>query len=184
MPQAQRISSTVLHTMGYGELDMISGIGGQNADVSAMWRELLSKADNNGDGRISKTELKEAMPQSDAGAGVDGLFGKIDTNGDGFIDKSEDAAVLGEILKSKRHSASDPLQVFRDADKDGDGRISKADFKSALPPGAKTSTANQVFDSMDTNRDGIVDASEYMAAMEKTGLMTQLFPEEGFSTLA
>ena len=149
-----------------------------------MWQELLRKADKDGDGKVSKDELKAVMPQSNTGPGVDNLFAKIDTNNDGFIDKAEDAAALAKVHRGRHHGAPNPLQVFRDADKDGDGKISKADFKSALPAGTKSSTANQVFDSMDTNQDGVVDASEYMAAMQKTGLMTQLFPQEGFSTLA
>jgi len=148
-----------------------------------MWQELLRKADKDGDGKISKDELKAAMPQGDT-AGVDDLFKTIDTNGDGFIDQSEDAAALRSSYQGKGRGAGDPLQVFQKADKDGDGKISKADFKSALPEGTKGSTANRVFDSMDTNHNGVVDAAEYVAAMQEAGLITQLFPPEGFCALA
>jgi Ca2+-binding EF-hand superfamily protein len=164
---------------------MISGISGsQNGvDVAAMWQDLLKKADKDGDGKISKEEFKAAMPQG-AGANADSLFNKIDTNGDGFIDEAENAAAVKSRQGGKHHGAPDPLQVFMNADKDGDGKISKSDFKAALPPGTDSATANKVFDSMDTNQDGVVDASEFMAALEKTGQFNQLFPQVGFSTLA
>jgi hypothetical protein len=159
---------------------MISGIrGGQNADLSVLWQEQLNKADKDGDGKVSKAEFKTALPQAG-----DDLFDKLDANGDGFIDKTESAAAAKSRHGRKHHAGADPLKLFTDADKDSDGKISKADFKSALPEGTDSATANQVFDSMDTNQDGVVDASEYMAAMKKTSLFTQLFPQEGLSTLA
>jgi Ca2+-binding EF-hand superfamily protein len=165
---------------------MVSGISGsQNVDMSAMWQDLLKKADKDGDGRISKAEFQAASPQGNSSA-TDDLFKKLDTNGDGYIDASENAAAAQKMHRGHHHrqNATDPLQVFEKADKDHDGKISKDDFKSALPAGTDSATANQVFDSMDTNQDGIVDASEYMAAMEKMGQFTQLFPQQGLSTWA
>jgi len=160
---------------------MVSRING--ADLSAMWQELLKRADKDNDGKVSKAEFKKVMPPGDA-AGVEGLFNKIDVSGDGLIDESENAAALGRTDPKKRQGMADPLQVFNDADNDGDGKISKSDFKAALPEGTSSATANKVFDSMDTNQDGVVSAAEYMAALRKTDLRTQAFPQEGFSTLA
>jgi len=164
---------------------MVSGIsGGQNGfGVSGLWQDLLQKADKDGDGKISKDEFKAVAPQGN-GSSSDDLFHKIDTNSDGFIDQSENAVAAGKVRHRAQHGAADPMKVFNDADKDGDGKISKSDFKAALPEGTDRATANKVFDSMDTNQDGVVDATEYMAAMRKTGLIAQLFPQEGFSTLA
>ncbi|MCX5643898.1 MAG: EF-hand domain-containing protein [Phycisphaerae bacterium] len=126
---------------------MVSGISGgpKGIDMSAMWQDLIKRADKDGDGKVSKEEMLASMPQ-DGGAS--------------------------------------PMKVFEKADADGDGKISKADFKAALPAGTDSATANKVFDSMDTNQDGVVDAQEYLAAMQKTGLMTQVFPQESFSALA
>lgn len=164
---------------------MVSGItGGSNGgDLSALWQNMLKRADKDGDGKISKEEFKAAAPQGST-AGSDDLFNKIDTNRDGFIDQSENAAAVGQMHNKKPQGGADPLKVFNDADKDGDGKISKSDFKAALPEGTDRATANRVFDTMDANQDGVVDASEYMAAMQKAGLVTQLFPPESFSTLA
>jgi len=163
---------------------MISGVSGGagGGDMSAMWQELLKKADKDGDGRISKGEFKAAAPQG--GPGAENLFNKIDANGDGFIDESEGAAAVRKTHRGKPPRGPDPLQVFNKADKDGDGQINKSDFKAALPEGTDNSTANKVFDAMDTNQDGVVDAAEYMAALQKMDLMTQLFPRQGFSSLA
>jgi Ca2+-binding EF-hand superfamily protein len=162
---------------------MISRIGNtQNADMAARRQDFFKKADTDGDGKISKDEFKAGMPQ---GANADDLFSKLDTNGDGYIDESENAAAAQRVHKGHhRRKDADPLEVFQKADKDGDGKISKADFKSALPAGTDSTAAGQVFDSMDTNQDGVVDAAEYMAAMEKMGKFNQLFPQEGLSALA
>jgi Ca2+-binding EF-hand superfamily protein len=163
---------------------MVSGIsGGKNGfDMAAMWQDLLKKADKNGDGKISKEEFKAGMPQ--AGPNADSLFSKIDTNGDGAIDESE-AAAAQKMHKKHGHGSGGPMQVFEKADSDGDGKISKSDFEAALPEGTDSATANKVFDNMDTNQDGVVDAQEYMAAMQKTDMMTQVFGQkDGFSTLA
>jgi Ca2+-binding EF-hand superfamily protein len=166
---------------------MVSGIGssGSNGmDVTAMWQEMLKKADKDGDGKLSKSEFTAARPQGAPGANADDLFKKIDTNNDGFIDEAENAAAAQKMSKRHGHGGADPMKVFNDADKDGDGKISKSDFKAALPQGTDRATANKAFDSMDTNQDGVVDATEYMAAMRKTSLVSQLFPQEGFSSLA
>jgi Ca2+-binding EF-hand superfamily protein len=167
---------------------MVSGIGnGQGMDMSILWQKMLKKADKDGDGKVSKAELQAAMPEDGPGPSADDVFRKLDTNSDGFIDEAESAAATQKPHKGhpRPSQGADPLALFQKADSDDDGQISKADFKSALPSGTDSATANQVFDSMDANQDGVVDAQEYMAALAKTGSMNQLFPPpEGFSTLA
>ena len=73
--------------------------------------------------------------------------------------------------------------LLKKADKDGDGKITKAEFKAAAPKGASESTVDKVFDSTDTNQDGVVSAEEYAAAMQKKNLTAQLSSQEGFSAL-
>lgn len=165
---------------------MVSGIsGGPNGfDASALWQNLLKKADKDGDGKISKEEFESMAPQGGPGPGAADLFGKIDTNGDGLIDESESTTAIGQMHHDRHHGSADPLKIFQDADTDGDGKISKADFQAALPQGTDSATANKVFDSMDTNQDGVVDASEYAAAMQSAGLIAQLFPQTGLDMLA
>lgn len=167
---------------------MVSGIGnGQGMDMSALWQNMLKKADKDGDGKISKTELQATLPEDGTGPSADQIFSKLDTNNDGFIDEAESAAATQRPHQGGRRHAqgTDPLAVFQKADSDSDGQISKSEFKSALPSGTDRATANQVFDSMDTNQDGVVTAQEYMAALGKMGKFNELFPpSEGFSTLA
>ena len=166
---------------------MVSGISGgpTGLDASAMWQDLLKRADKDGDGKISKEEFTAGMPQRSGGPSPADIFSKIDTNSDGYIDESENAVAVKNMPQGPPPGGgANPMKVFEKADDDGDGKISKADFKAALPKGTDSATANKVFDSMDTNQDGTVSAEEYMAAMQKTDLMTQLFPQEGFSSLA
>jgi Ca2+-binding EF-hand superfamily protein len=107
------------------------------------------------------------------------LIKRADKDGDGKVSKEEMLASMPQ------DDGSGPMKAFAKADANGDGKISKAEFKAALPKGTDSATANKVFDSMDTNEDGVVDAQEYLAAMQKTDLMTQVFPqEESFSALA
>ncbi len=75
-------------------------------------------------------------------------------------------------------------ELLQRADKDGDGQISKSDFKSALAQNTDSATADQVFDTMDTNQDGFVSVAEYLGAMQKLGLTGQSSGPQGFSTLA
>lgn len=168
---------------GLRECYMVSGIsGGQTGlDASALWQDLLKKADKDGDGKISKEEMQSALPQKGRGPGVDEIFSKIDTNHDGYIEESENAAWVENMPKQ---NPPDPAAMFQKADQDGDGKITKAEFKAAAPQGASESAVNEVFDSMDTNQDGVVSAEEYAAAMEKKGLMVSLFSQEPFSALA
>jgi Ca2+-binding EF-hand superfamily protein len=167
---------------------MVSGIGGsQNVNMSTRWQDFLKNADTDGDGKVSRAEFQAAMAQKSDGANADDLFSKLDTNGDGYIDTSE-AATAQKTHHGHHHhgqqQATDPIQVFEQADQDGDGNIKKADFLAALPAGTDSKTAGQVFDSMDTNKDGVVSAAEYMAALGKTSQVNQLFARQSFSTLA
>jgi Ca2+-binding EF-hand superfamily protein len=162
---------------------MVSGIsgGGQTGlDASALWQDLLKRADQDGDGKISKEEMEASMPQKGRGPSVDEIFSKIDTNGDGYIEESENATWVQNMPKEK---PPDPAEMFQKADKDGDGKITKAEFKAAAPKGVSESTVDKVFDSMDTNQDGVVSAEEYAAAMQKKNLTAQLSSQEGFSAL-
>ena len=165
---------------------MVTGIsGGQGGpDMSALWQELLKRADKDGDSKISREEFDSARPK-DRGRAHDNLFSRIDTNADGFIDESENAAVLKSVPKGRPPGGGmNLMKLFEKADSDGDGQISKTDFQSAASQSTDSATAGQIFDAMDTNQDGVVSVAEYIAAMQKLEPPGQSSPPQGLSTLA
>jgi Ca2+-binding EF-hand superfamily protein len=54
-------------------------------------KKMYEQADTNGDGKVTKDELKAAMPKDSNGNGpsVDDVFSSLDTDGDGSITSSE-----------------------------------------------------------------------------------------------
>jgi len=60
------------------------------------------------------------------------MFKMFDKNGDGFIDRSEMNKLVKELLLGKDYPTKAVDQMFREADVDGDGRISFAEFITAV----------------------------------------------------
>lgn len=101
----------------------------------------MMAADANRDGAISKDEAR---------AGREAQFRRTDANGDGFVTPEERAAGA----KKKRGGG------LGGADKDGDGKVSLAEFVGAPYRG---------FDMFDANRNDVLEASEIQAARDRFG---------------
>jgi hypothetical protein len=101
--------------------------------------EVISRADANGDGAVSRDELRTER---------DSAFGRLDRNGDGFLS--------GDDAPRRRQAAGgERLDRARAAfDTDGDGQISEAEFVNGPMVG---------FDRADANKDSVVDAGELQA---------------------
>jgi Ca2+-binding EF-hand superfamily protein len=137
-------------------MDHVADKSGVASDSSAA--DLLKKADADGDGSLSASELGQAMhdlmpppstmdfAQSRAGDGAaqssDDMFAKLDTDGDGKLSQTEFDA----------------------------GKPSGPDGGMPPPPPAGASAAGDdtTYDPLDTNQDGIVSDAE-RAAGEATG---------------
>jgi Ca2+-binding EF-hand superfamily protein len=108
---------------------------------------IFDSADTNGDGVITREEFHTARERA---------FTRLDRNGDGYIDNDD--------LPSRplaRHTAKDRLaQLVAQLDKDGDGRISKAEFVDGPTP---------LFDRADTDHNGELSHDEVAAIKEKIG---------------
>lgn len=128
-----------------------SASGGADSNSSSDLKDKVFKTgDQNGDGSISKDELSKLLSNSSqSNTTADDLMNALDTNKDGSISKSEsDAAV--DKAGQQRHAQGPPPPP-----PPADSSSSSSD---------KTSS-NQIFDALDTNKDGTVSASELLAAL-------------------
>jgi len=66
-------------------------------DVSALWQELLKRADKDGDGQISKSDFQSAVSQDTDSAAAGQVFDAMDTNQDGFVSTAEYAAAMEKM---------------------------------------------------------------------------------------
>jgi hypothetical protein len=101
--------------------------------------EMLSKADANHDGTITKAEFTDARAK---------LFTRLDRNSDGFVTKDDTPRL------SLRRNGDRIAQAITMLDKDGDGRVSRDEFVNG---------PSLLFDRVDTNHDGVIDAAELAA---------------------
>ncbi|MFH1045095.1 MAG: calcium sensor EFh [Pseudomonadota bacterium] len=112
---------------------------------------LFSKADTDGDGKLSRAEVEKAMPH------LLGKFDSIDTNKDGQLSRGE----LHAWKKANRgERQAKAAERFRHADADGDGAISRAEAEKHAPRLA------QKFDQIDSNKDGKLTQDELRAYRE------------------
>jgi Ca2+-binding EF-hand superfamily protein len=106
---------------------------------------IFDSADTNGDGVITREEFHAARERA---------FTRLDRNGDGYIDKDDLPSRPGA-----GHSAKERLtQLVAQLDKDGDGRISKAEFVDGPTP---------LFDRADTDHNGELSRDEVAAIKDK-----------------
>lgn len=120
---------------------------------------MIKRADLNGDGKISRSEMSR---------GIAVTFAKVDTNGDGALSTAEISgarAVLKAERKKARASGEGRLQYvkfpakrinkrFDKIDANGDGVLSKAEIERV---------AERMFKRRDKNNDGYISAADFGA---------------------
>jgi collagen type III alpha len=118
---------------------------------------MLKQLDKDNDGKISKDEAPERMREG---------FARVDTNNDGFLDQAE----LGRMFAGFQRPGGQPgqpgqpggemlermRQMYKDADKNGDGKLSKDEAPDRL---------KERFADVDKNSDGFIDQQEQMQAV-------------------
>lgn len=153
-------------------------------------RELLRRADTNGDGKLDKKEFVAART-----AEMEEMFGRIDTNGDGLVDEQE----IGQFTERMREQAGRPgmgpggerRAAGSERGPQGPGDRRPEGARPGGEPGAGA-MAEQFFERMDTNGDGTLSREEYLAGAERLREMMRrgggmpglggraAAPEEGF----
>jgi Ca2+-binding EF-hand superfamily protein len=153
-------------------------IGGrpQWPDPTAFANRVVAKGDSDGDGQLSQAEfttLRQNVPggnNGSAGAASDAasLFQQIDTDGNGQASKSELSAFDQKLMDNLK-SALLQLQELHGGGSSqgtdaGDG-TQAASGASGQAGGA--SPVDQLFASLDTNKDGSISADEFKAALQQ-----------------
>jgi Ca2+-binding EF-hand superfamily protein len=105
----------------------------------------LDKADANHDGDITRDEFKASRAAQ---------FARLDRNGDDVVTLSE----FPHLAKSNRPKAQKLKAVIQYADRDGDGRVTRAEFVDGPSP---------LFDRADRNHDGRLSRDEAAAVREQ-----------------
>ncbi len=134
---------------------MISSIGrgADSVDLASlkqMREQMFSKLDADGDGKVTAAELQEAEKSGNGrGPSAAGILKTLDGDGDGAITKAETESAFAQ-LDSKMKTVLIGAQESAGRPAGGRG----GDMKG--PPPAP----EEVFDALDTNQDGFVDAEE------------------------
>ncbi len=149
--------------------------------------ESTNSLDTNGDGVVNALDFIENtsdLAQYYVQNPTDKMFAELDTDGDGMISKSEFQVFADKIAEMTGMTINIDA-TFESADTDGDGLLSKSEMGKLLPQGPPSmmgmsesgkeneSTSTDIVDeqvsslisSLDTNGDGVIDASELKIAL-------------------
>jgi Ca2+-binding EF-hand superfamily protein len=163
-----------------------------------MWNRIL-KSDSNGDGMMSKAEMKSDFDKMSSASGAqrkgpsfDEMFSKMDANGDGNVTAAEFSSMKPPMGgpppggKGGGMSISDMSEqlwktLLEAKDKDKSGSLSKTElFGSSASNSSSSSTtatdSSSAFRQIDTNQDGDVSQTEFsnFAAQLKAQINTYM----------
>ncbi|MBX3737186.1 MAG: EF-hand domain-containing protein [Candidatus Didemnitutus sp.] len=139
--------------------------GATRPDPSEFLQKMFARLDGDGDGKVTQDEFVTAMEKrlgANASAASDtpdaaSVFQKMDSDGDGGIDLGEFKTAM-ETLRTARHGGGGPQ---------GAGGPPPPPPPGESEESSASEDAQQVFDAMDTNKDGKVSADELLAALKK-----------------
>ncbi|KAK6943137.1 EF-hand domain [Dillenia turbinata] len=135
-------------------------------------KEMFKKMDTDSDGVVSIEELKSGLNKFGsqlAESEVQMLIEAVDTNSKGTLEYGEFVAVF---LHLQRMANDEHLRkAFSYFDKDGNGYIEPEELRNVLMEDGDddcTNVANDIFQEVDTDKDGRISYDEFVAMM-KTG---------------
>lgn len=132
--------------------------------------------DQNGDGRITKKEMRDSLeklgiyiPDKD----LIQMIEKIDVNGDGFVDMDEFGALYQTIM-DERDEEEDMREAFNVFDQNGDGFITVDELRSVLSSlglkqGKTLEDCTIMIKKVDVDGDGRVNFKEFKQMMKGGG---------------
>lgn len=140
-------------------------------DQITQLREVFTKFDKNGDGKLSIDELKEGIenvPDCQLSIGdVDKILDVMDSNRNGVIDYTE---FIAGCLQSYNYLKENHLKsAFTFFDKDGSGTISKDELKACLQSEDFTlqeEMVDELLKEADKNNDNQIDYNEFITMMK------------------
>lgn len=109
-----------------------------SAQTSDQMRQLLERADTNGDGEVTRAEFDRVRAD---------MFARLDRNGDGHVDRKDRAQMPGRRFEQA-------YQALASLDTNGDDRISRAELADDEAP---------AFVAADTNGDSVLSRDEIAA---------------------
>ncbi|KAL6528606.1 Calcium-dependent protein kinase 13 [Orobanche minor] len=142
-----------------------------NEEVEGI-REMFAKIDTDNDGIVSTEELKSGMQKFNsqlAESEVQMLIEAVDTNGKGTLEYGEFLAISLHLQKMANDEHLH--KAFSYFDKNGNGYIELDELRDTLTEDGVddcTGVANDIFQEVDTDKDGLISYDEFVAMM-KTG---------------
>jgi len=147
-------------------------IGSQllSRDEKESLAKVFKALDKNGDGKLSKDEVKDGymahygkLISDDE---VDSMFAAVDTDNSGYIDYTE--FVVASINEKKLLSHDKLKAAFRIFDKDHSGSITPSEIKAVLQTDSSipNEVVNAILQQVDANGDGEISLDEFIALMK------------------
>merc|ERR1712010_170433 len=139
-------------------------------------REAFDLFDTDGSGAVDATELHTAMkalgfePKKEE---ISKMVKEMDKDGDATVDFEEFCVMMAEKMNQK-DGKEEMMKGFRLFDDDGTGKISFKNFQRvAKELGENLSDAElkEILAEADEDGDGEINEAEFLAVMEKTGLL-------------
>merc|ERR1719458_680645 len=148
----------------------------QNFRSVANVKDSFKKFDANGDGQISRNELKNAMKLNDAD--LDTVFALGDLDGDGEISMGEFVLIMSAVANNAVRrfrncfaSIHDIASGFKQFDNDNDGAITQQELAAGMRNmrmSFSNEETNAIFSAADTNTDGDITYLEFVTLLIPT----------------